>query len=227
MNYSISRIKKSIWYRGQQILNPLAKRATNPYTTHIPILVAIGSLIDIEYALELGCGEYSTLTFLNKTVFPRLESLHSIENDSLWADKISTLAASDRRLQINLIDSAIKAAIDKSLVREKDLIFIDDSLTIQERSATIKEVSKFVESSTIVIIHDYENKDYRDSATRFANSFRFTAFNPNTGVLWNNSTLSKKVLGKLNNLFKRNQNVELSNSLLWYEKISKFLREES
>lgn len=226
MPYTVSRLKNSICYRCRRLFNPLAKRTDNSYTTHIPILVAIGLLTNIKDVLELGCGENSTLTFLNKTAFPELIHLQSIENDYVWADKISALVGSDHRYQITLVQGDIKLAIDQSLVKGKDLIFIDDSLTAQKRAATIKEVSKRVDASTIVIIHDYENTEYRNAAKGFAHSFRFTAFNPNTGILWNDDNLHRKQLFRLNSFFKKNQSLELADPLSWHEKINKFLKAE-
>src|SRR6185295_2581550 len=74
----------------------LAPRARNDYATHIPILIGLARLREIRSVLEFGCGNYSTLTFLNRFAFPQLERLHSIENDDSWASTMQEAAKDDR-----------------------------------------------------------------------------------------------------------------------------------
>lgn len=220
----IKRGFKSFYFRTSRLFQKrLVQRAINPYATHLPVLIALGKMLNVQHVLELGCGEYSTLTFLNSSVFPHLQKLHSVENDRTWADKILSLANRDKRLELICIEGSIDKAISLSLVQNKDLILIDDSVSAVERSETIKQVCNYANKSVVVVIHDFETKSYRDSAKGFAKSFRFMAFNPNTGVLWNNSNLSKQKLSQINNFFTKNHNLELTNQALWLEKIDFFL----
>lgn len=221
----IKRAFKSFYFRTSRLFRRrLAQRATNPYATHIPVLIALGKMINAQYVLELGCGEYSTLTFLNSSIFPHLKKLHSIENDREWAEKVLSLTNSDKRLDLIAIEGSIAKAVNASLVQSMDLIFIDDSVSAEERAETIKQVCKYANKSVVVVIHDFETKSYRDSIKGFTKAFRFMAFNPNTGILWNNSSLSKQKLSQLNNLFMKNRNLELTAEQQWFDKIDFFLR---
>src|SRR5215212_3358405 len=79
-------------------------RARNDYATHVPILIGLARLREIKTVLEFGCGHYSTLTFLNRSAFPDLEKLQSIENDDTWAATVQK-AASDDRWTLKLVNS--------------------------------------------------------------------------------------------------------------------------
>src|SRR5437868_6150649 len=80
------------------------QRAENPFATHIPVLVGLAQLLRVERVLELGCGQYSTLTFLQPAVFSNLVKLQSIENDSAWVDKVIPLTNRDSRMNLTLVD---------------------------------------------------------------------------------------------------------------------------
>ena len=224
MNNIPNRLVNSLSFRVNNFLQkPLAKRADNPYATHVPILVTLGQLLPVRYILELGCGQYSTLTFLDTCIFPKLISLQSVENDQAWAEKITSLVKDDPRFKLSYIQGDIYVAIDEALVNQKDIIFIDDSVNAVERAATIRAVCKYTNASTVLVIHDYETKLYRDSVQGFSNSFRFTAFNPNIGILWNDASISPIKLRNLNNFFKKNQKFDLENHSQWLTEIKRLI----
>src|ERR1043165_8497902 len=86
-------------------------RALNDYATHIPILIGLARLREIRSVLEFGCGNYSTLTFLNAAAFQHLDRLDSIENDDSWAATIQNAAAADQRWALNLVDGEIAESV--------------------------------------------------------------------------------------------------------------------
>lgn len=176
----------------------------NPYATHIPILCAISQLTPIQNILELGCGEYSTLTFLNSTIFPHLQSLQSFENDPAWLDRISLMTKQNPLITLTLVNGPIQSIISHISFEPFDLVFIDDSTNTTDRSNTIREVLKKIQSSSMIIIHDFENPAYRKSTIDFPHQFRFTALNPNTGLLWSKIPLYQLKLKKIDKLIKQN-----------------------
>src|SRR4051794_15044459 len=83
------------------------ERAAIPAATHLPILIAIGRLFPIKTVLEFGAGNFSTLTFLDRSLFPKVERVHSFETEPDWKRRIEAQAAADGRLMIELIDADV------------------------------------------------------------------------------------------------------------------------
>jgi len=184
----------------------LVERAENPYATHIPILLGLPRLLKIRHLLELGCGEYSTLTFLNRSVFPDLEILTSFENDLAWKERIARLAGSDPRINLKLVVGTMSDAIFEADLQSFDLVFIDDSASGELRTETIREVIRKLGKSQVVVIHDYEYEPYRKAAKGASNHFQFDSLNPNTGIVWNDGPINKYQLRKLETAIKKNCN---------------------
>lgn len=158
-------------------------RALNDYATHIPILIGLARVRKIRHVLEFGCGRYSTLTFLNRSAFPDLERLHSIENDDAWATTIQEAAQNDPRWTLQLVNGEISESIPD--LESFDLILIDDSKTSVQRAATIRAVAHKQPQHPWIVIHDFEVDEYRDAASAFKHRHRFRAYNPETGVVAN------------------------------------------
>lgn len=176
----------------------LAEWSSNPYATHLPVLIGLSRLFEISRVLELGCGQYSSLMFLNRSIFPSIKSVHSYETDSDWLDIVSSKINHDSRIKINLVEKEMKAVIKDLDMTEYDLVFVDDSTNAQARSLTIQEVCKRCVGSNLIVIHDYEVPEYQEASKSIPNRFTFTAFNPNTGILWKNRKVNKKLLKRLN-----------------------------
>jgi len=157
-------------------------RALNDYATHIPILIGLSRLRKIRRVLEFGCGNYSTLTFLNRTAFPHLERLQSIENDDSWAATIQEKAKDDR-WTLQLVNGEIADSVPN--LESFDLILIDDSKTSVQRAKTIGAVARKQPQRPWIVIHDFEVEEYREAATGFKYRHRFRAYNPETGVVGN------------------------------------------
>jgi hypothetical protein len=172
----------------------LAPLAENPYTTHIPVLMAISRLLPIMRVLELGCGEFSTLTFSNRSVFPKLEYLHSYENDQTWAKAIRERTTADPRITLTTVAGAIADAVPEIDFSQYELVFIDDSTCVADRARTIASVVGNCSADCVLIIHDFEQRVYRAAARPYGSAFSFTSFNPNTGVLWRGAKLRKAAL---------------------------------
>jgi len=162
-----------------------APRAINDYATHIPILIGLARIRQIRSVLEFGCGRYSTLTFLNRTAFPHLERLHSIENDDSWAATIQQIAQEDRRWSLQLVEGEISETVSNLDLESFDLILIDDSKTSAQRAATIRAVGLKQPERPWIVVHDFEVEEYRRAASGFRHRHRFRAYNPETGVVAN------------------------------------------
>jgi len=85
-----------------------------------------------------------------------------------------------------------------------DLIFIDDSLAVEERAATIRAVARGAPRRALVVIHDFEQPLYQQAASSFAQRFCFSLFNPHTGVAWNIASVSPRQLQQLRSVIARN-----------------------
>ncbi len=167
-------------------------RAENCYATHVPILVGLARVREVRKVLEFGCGHFSTLTFLNAAVFPHLERLESVENDAAWAETIQESAKNDSRWTLELVEGEISESVSTFDLEAFDLILIDDSETSDQRVRTIREVAKRSPHRPWIVIHDFEVEDYRRAASGFRQVHRFKAYNPNTGLLWNNTTHARR-----------------------------------
>jgi hypothetical protein len=151
---------------------------------------------EIKHVLELGCGQYSTLTFLNHSAFPHLERLHSIENDNSWAETITKAAKHDQRWSLTLVDGEIAGSISGLDLEEFDLTLIDDSKTATQRASTIRAISAKDPQRPWVVIHDFDVEDYRKAASGFKHKHAFKAYNPWTGLVCNHSAHNVKSLDR-------------------------------
>jgi hypothetical protein len=169
-----------------------APRALNDYATHIPILIGLSRLREIRRVLEFGCGHYSTLTFLNTSAFPHLELLHSVENDDSWSETIQE-AANDRRWTLQFVNGEISESVADLDLESFDLILIDDSKTSAQRAATIRAIAAKQPQRPWIVIHDFEVEEYRHAAAAFKHCHRFRGYNPETGVVANQTNGWKSI----------------------------------
>jgi predicted O-methyltransferase YrrM len=183
-------------------LSGVAARAEKDYATHIPILLGLARVTKVENVLELGCGDYSTRMFLNSTAFPSLVSLHSLETDQAWLDKIHAAVGDDPRVSTQFVSNGMRSMIDQMNLEKYDLIFVDDSTSADDRAATIRAISANRPQRAVVAIHDFEIQAYREAAAAFQNQFTFKAFNPQTGIVWNGDKDLSKALRKTSSVIK-------------------------
>ena len=182
---------------------PLPQRAANPFATHLPVLLGLGRLFDIRRVLELGAGEYSTMTFLDRDIFPNVGEVRSLETDQVWRDSVATMAGGDERLCITVTGGSMRDAVVELDLSEFDLIFIDDSLNAADRSATIRQVAEMCGDRSLIAIHDFEVPEYRAAASSFVNRFVCTGLNPQTGLVWQRANIDVQTLKRLNEVLKK------------------------
>lgn len=189
-------INKFHTLRDRHVLQ-LTPRAANPYLTHIPILLSVPRWRSVKAVLEFGCGDISTRAFLDRQYFPDLQRMESFENDAAWAERLRKQIGTEPRLNLHLVAGAVASSVAALDLEQFDLIFIDDSVTGQERSATIRAVAAKRPRRAVVVIHDFEFLPYRVASRSFRHGYRFAGLNPNTGMLWNEAAISKSQLRAL------------------------------
>jgi hypothetical protein len=185
------------WWKEKYILR-VAPREANPFPTHLPVLLALARWLPVRQVLEFGCGDFSTMTFLNRRLFPSVERVVSVENDPVWAEKILAKAAGDPRLDLRVISGPVAASVGTIELDEFDLIFVDDSVVEVERARTIAAVAAAKSARPVVAIHDFEDVRYQRAAREFRNCFRVTGISPNVGLGWNHNRVDVAALRKLN-----------------------------
>lgn len=192
------------WRRLKSVVFPLAARAKNDYATHVPVLVGLAMVRRVESVLEFGCGHYSTNTFLNRSAFPHLQRLASVENDPVWGEQIRTAVKHDGRCAVALVTGPMSDAVSDFDLESFDLILIDDSTTSEQRAATIRAIANHKPRRPWIVIHDYEIEDYRRAAAGFSRRHAFKAFNPHTGLVFNTADSCRRELKNLDRSLKEN-----------------------
>lgn len=173
-----------VWYN--LLIRP-APRCLAPYGSHVPVLLILAKLLKPERILELGCGTYSTLLFLNSDCFPSLKYLVSIETDCHWLDRVSAVVGRDARWQPQMVDAGFSVAdwlrfgSIRSALTEFDLIFVDDSQNHVQRRGTLNVLLSFRPLCPIVV-HDVECPRLRTCLWQHRPYFVFDAFTPQTGI---------------------------------------------
>ena len=231
MDLRLSSVRKTLYPLKLAAINTvklftekkLVERAANPYTTHLPVLIFLGRLLPIKRVLELGCGEFSTPTFLDKQIFPDLVALSSFETDAEWRNKILTSPiGTDERLSLSLVPGEMNSIVSEIDIDSYDLVFIDDSLTADSRSMTIVAAALKKPQRAVFVIHDFEVSAYKKAADQFKQRFAITAFNPNTGVVWNDANLNRDCLQQANGLFSRHASLAAPEDInYWLDTLNK------
>jgi len=178
------------WRKIRSVLQPLPPRAQNAYATHIPVLIGLAAIRPIRRVLEFGCGHYSTRTFLERSVFPHLKELQSIDNDPGWAETMRDTTKHDPRCSVTVVSGAMCDAVCKFDLEAFDLILVDDSTNAADRANTIRALAGFRPSNPWLVIHDYEVEEYRSASSGFKQRFTFKAYNPHTGLISNSGFTS-------------------------------------
>jgi predicted O-methyltransferase YrrM len=155
----------------------------DPYASHLPVLRAIGARVPVRSVLEFGCGPHSTLTFLNRVIFPEVERVLSYEADSDWAYTVRQAAWDDARLHLQVLRASVEDTIRQQDLDGYDLIFIDDQKRVEARARTIRAVASR-QPKGLVVVHDFEVAAYQKAARGLASGIVFNALQPYTGVLW-------------------------------------------
>lgn len=181
----------------------LAERDQMPYATHIPVLMGLSRLVNPKTVIEFGSGEFSTPMFLDRGVFPALQSMKSYENNRDWHAKVATLVSSDSRGGVELVNGPIASAVTARDVQKAELIFVDDS-DERGRIETIKAIAGLKPRDIPVIVHDFELWRLRRTGQLFEQRFTFNLWNPQTAVLWSGTPPWSSRLPQLASLLRRN-----------------------
>jgi len=194
----LSEFRRAVGVIRRVTLRRLPPRNAIDYATHVPILVGLGCSLRIARILEFGAGLYSTLTFLNRSAFPGVTSVSTIESDSDWVSRVYAAAKDDPRLRIRHVPEPIERILPELDLADYDLILVDSSTEAERRAALIRQLANQSTGTGLVVIHDFEIDLYRRAAKGFLNRIEYSAFNPCTGVLWRASwDGEKKVLKDL------------------------------
>lgn len=195
--------------RTRRRLLRISPKDAEPYATHLPVLMALGQATRVQRVLELGSGPFSTSMFLDRRAFPDLISLTSFEDDAVWEAKIRESTASDPRFDLHMV-AEVRHAVPTDL-DQYDLIFIDDSRTVAERSVTINAVLS-QRPDTIIAIHDFEQRGYRKLIRGAGdNSLRvFRVFTPQVGVVTSSSSASARDIERALHAVESGRNAGLS-----------------
>lgn len=198
----VGRLRNLLQPARWRFIGPVT-RSTNDYATHIPVLVGLAKARPIMSVLELGTGRYSTKTFLNRRTFPDLRMLHSYETDKGWATTMKQVTDADSRASMHVVDD-MASVLERVNPCDYDLIFVDDSNSASERVRTIKALAQSRAISPPIVIHDFEVPEYINVARRFRHRYSFKAFNPETGIVWQNGFETRRMLKKIDQIIKRN-----------------------
>jgi hypothetical protein len=204
-------LRRHVYYRAIR----LKKRSEDAYSTHLPILCALGANILPKRVVEYGSGLISTPAFLNLSVFPRLESLLSFENDSSWYAAVVESIGYDARLELRLAEGPMKNAVAPSDLAGCGLVFVDDSDEIG-RAETITAIAACRPVGVPIVIHDIEQWHLFQAAMRFDHMFRFDALSPQTGVVWNGHWDLAELLPRMNRRIQRHsEKISTRNTEEW------------
>lgn len=158
--------------------------------SHVPVLVALGCERQpaIRRVLELGAGVFSREAIMSLAVFPFLERYDILENGEEWyyhnvrhemeVSQTTRSCATLHYAQIPMVEF-----VQRFDLEAYDLIFIDDSVTVDARVATIEYVTS-VARSPILAIHDFEDGAYRYAVRGSRRVSVFDHAEPHTAVLW-------------------------------------------
>jgi len=179
-----SRVHRLFKVLVERYFHRMPDRSETPYATHLPVLIAIPTMVSVEKVIEFGAGVHSTPTFLDRRVYPHLTQLHSYENDPTWADRVRVETGRDDRFTLSVIAEPMAEVANRILLDDADLVFLDDSTCEAERVRTIKSLAAR-KPPAVVVVHDFEIASYRHATKAFNYSYRVTSVNPNVGVVWN------------------------------------------
>jgi predicted O-methyltransferase YrrM len=193
----------------------MSLRVQKPYTTHMPVLAALPRLTRVERVLELGCGDFSTLTFLDRDMYPDLQRIHSWEDDREWMERVQSVVGDDPRISMEYIEDW-ETSLRARDMSEYDLIFVDNGRQFHERAATIRTVMERAVPRNIVVIHDFEFTTYRLAAQPSPHRYAFSVFFPHTGVAWQGDRLDRRRLQQISRIIQENAQTVLPDQVeIW------------
>jgi predicted O-methyltransferase YrrM len=185
------------------------KKAELAAATHLPVLVGLGRLFPVRTVLEFGAGNFSTLAFLDRGLFPAVERVLSFETDPDWKRRVEAHAGGDERLTVALIGEDVPRTAAECDFSAFDLVFVDNGPSAAIREQTIKEVVAHANEWKLVVVHDFEHLSYQRATKAARHRFCFDSYCPHTGVLWNEPRLGLRLgssFERINSAFARYAN---------------------
>jgi hypothetical protein len=122
------------------------KKSKVGHASHVPLLVNLAFMFNIETVVEIGSGPISTRLFLDKRYFRELDSIISYEHREGWYKKVKSLIGDDWRLDYRLL---VNDTDDFDLKQSGDLLFLDGLK--RHRIYCAKKMSK---NFKFIVIHD-------------------------------------------------------------------------
>ena len=181
----------------------LKPRCDLPYATHLPVLALAMAVWRPVRIVEFGTGGFSTHAFLDRGVFPWVESLVSYEDNREWFDITAGTLGAEPRFSVRYFEGPIKLAATRENLADADLIFLDDSALGAERAQTIRAVAAVCGARPLVVIHDYEVMPIRAAARAFEHRVGVKAWNPQCCLAWNGDPSRLKRVQALVRLLER------------------------
>jgi predicted O-methyltransferase YrrM len=163
------------------------------YASHMKVLAELGAYFYIKSVLELGCGQYSTLMFLDRQKFPHLDTLVTLEDNQGWYNSIDVAAhekyndLSTDRWVFTYTHNPMHKAVANLDLSSFDLIFVDNGQDILSRVEAL-EVLSDVQPRGMVVVHDYENREYQHSTQKFPIKTVYSVATPWTAVLYSTNS---------------------------------------
>lgn len=196
------RLRYEIKYlREKTATSRLVRQSPEAFATHMPVLLAVAALTSPRHILELGSGKFSTPALADPALFPTAEHVHTMEDDAEWAAIVRALPLDPARSTFEFVPS-IRDHVSGMDLSPYDLIFVDSSMAIDERAATLRAVLDKARPDAIVVIHDFEWRAYRAAVHGAWRAYTFKAWKPFTGVIWQGSKLDERQLAALQRIMR-------------------------
>jgi spermidine synthase len=156
--------------------------SSEPYATHLPVLLAVSIISGAKKVLELGSGRVSTAFWASDHDGVSVAVVDSLEDDAAWAAIVSEMIPKVSRVRLRAVNDINETLKDLDITAY-DIIFIDNATTVATRAQTINEIQARAAATSIIIVHDYENNEYRRMVPDGWAVTVFRHVRPYTGVI--------------------------------------------
>lgn len=216
---SVKRLKYELQYLRRRTFRSRFKRvAADPFATHIPILLGVAAMTSPLRILELGGGRSSTPCLADRSLFPSVKEVRTLEDDPEWANVLIALDLEPGRSCVDVVPS-IRHRLATMDIAPYDLVFVDNSMSVTERAETLAVVLDRVRSDAIVIVHDFEWRAYRAAVKYPWRYYSFRVWKPETGVLWRNERLDRQQMAALSRILYKGSAAGIVSPDQWFGQI--------
>jgi hypothetical protein len=213
---SIKFFKRAVTFLTYKTVSSyFVKKHAMPYTTHLAVLLGVAVAQKPKKVLELGSGLNSTPYFGNDACFPTVKLVVSYEDDRGWFENVQNIVKFQNKIDLRFVTS-IPENVRHLVFEEYDMIFIDDSISADQRQKTIAGALQCAGPETVIIVHDFENRNYQNTVKLPWKSVIYSSWKPFTGVIYQNRELDLP-LAKLKKLIELNASVLPQDTERWTE----------